>query len=358
MAWIRWRGNGAGRRARIGYRDRRTGKIAFKDGGAADAPAAEALRARIERERERPPSGDATTSVAVVFEAWLEDLRVRGRVGETAQYYRGKLGVLVRENEARPVGEITVALVEAYVRRPRNPPARAMSASTKRRVLGSVSTWLAWCVERRYEVDPALPARIRRVETERPRMNDREALTPRQVGQLLEAAAGTALEAPVALAGLAGLPIGDIRTLTWGEVDLAAGTMRRRRGRRKTGLAYRVALSARVVEALSRLPRGASGDLVVSLKAGGVLARNLRDLYAKAGVPRETGDLWHRLRHAFGTGLSASGADVATIGAAMGHAPGSPITLRYVHPEERRVRAAVEALDESSRQDRGRGAPS
>ena len=42
-------------------------------------------------------------------------------------------------------------------------------------------------------------------------MTDREALTPRQVGQLLEAAAGTALEALVALAGARG--VSDILTL-------------------------------------------------------------------------------------------------------------------------------------------------
>jgi len=355
MAWIRWRGNGAGRRARIGYRDARTGRIAYEDGRTADAVAAEALRARIERERERPARCERAATVRAAFEAWLEDLRVRGRVRESIQYYRGKLEVFVREHEARPVGEVTVALVEAYVRRPRTAPERTLSASTKRRVLGSLATWLAWCAERGHGVDPALAGRVRRVETERPRPNDREALTPRQVGLLLEAAAGTELEAPIALAGLAGLPIGDIGTLTWGEVDLVAGTLLRRRGRRKTGLTYRVALSPRVVEALRRLPRGAAGDLVVPLKAGGVLARNLRALYARAGVPRETGDLWHRLRHAFATGLSAAGADLATIGAAMGHAPGSPITLRYVHPDASRLRAAVDALDARSRRTAGPG---
>jgi site-specific recombinase XerD len=96
----------------------------------------------------------------------------------------------------------------------------------------------------------------------------------------------------------------------------------------------------------------------VRLKAGGALARNLRDLYARAGVPRETGDLWHRLRHAFATGLCAAGADLATIGAAMGHAPGSPVTLRYVHPDIAQLRAAVEALDARSRGTEGRGSGS
>jgi site-specific recombinase XerD len=52
---------------------------------------------------------------------------------------------------------------------------------------------------------------------------------------------------------------------------------------------------------------------------------------------------WHSLRHSFGSRLGAAGTDGETLRSLMGHAD-LRTTQRYLHAEEERKRAAVEAL--------------
>jgi integrase len=61
----------------------------------------------------------------------------------------------------------------------------------------------------------------------------------------------------------------------------------------------------------------------------------------RAEVPRSG---WHQLRHSAATLLAVAGIDVATIGRMLGHRPGSPITLRYLHTDDGRLREAADAV--------------
>jgi integrase len=71
------------------------------------------------------------------------------------------------------------------------------------------------------------------------------------------------------------------------------------------------------------------------------LYKALHRLCDRAGIPPGG---WHRLRHTAATLLVAAGTDVATIGRMLGHRPGSPITLRYLHTDDERLRQAAEAV--------------
>ncbi len=70
--------------------------------------------------------------------------------------------------------------------------------------------------------------------------------------------------------------------------------------------------------------------------------RSLTRLCELAEVPRMT---WHPLRHTFGSALAEQGQDYRTIGFLMGHAPGSTVTLRYLHTDVERLRSAVQLLE-------------
>lgn len=198
---------------------------------------------------------------------------------------------------------------------------------------------LTWAKKSGQLVPAGLLEDVKAIERPPIRIVDRNVLTPAQLVALLKAARGTDLEPAVALAAGAGLGLGDLRTLRWGEVDLVAGTLHRPAGRRKTGERYRVPLAAVVVEVLKRAPR--KGPTVCALPPMRTLRKRLDDLHTKAKVPRGAGDGWHRLRHTFASMLAGAGTPLPTIRVLLGHAPGSTATLRYVHPEDARAVAAV-----------------
>ena len=76
-------------------------------------------------------------------------------------------------------------------------------------------------------------------------------------------------------------------------------------------------------------------------KSDSSLYKALHRLMDRTGVPRSG---WHQLRHSAATLLAAAGTDVATIGRMLGHRPGSPITLRYLHTDDGRLRDAANAV--------------
>ena len=171
-----------------------------------------------------------------------------------------------------------------------------------------------------------------RVRIERP-----EVLTPEQMRALLGAARGHALELAVHLA-CRGLSKGDIRTLDWAEVDVRGARVLRDRA--KTGEALPIPLEGRLLEVVkgAKVRKGRVCPGVALEPHAGNEDRALRMLCRRAGVP-PCG--WHRLRHSYATMLYAEGVDIPTLGRLLGHAPGSPVTLRYVHPDWDALREAA-----------------
>ncbi len=168
---------------------------------------------------------------------------------------------------------------------------------------------------------------------------EREALSPEQCRKLLDASRDHPLEVPVALALFAGLSRGDLRTITWAEVDLKAGMITR--PRHKTGTRLRLPMSEPLRKVLQRHRRRAGPVCPRLPKSDSSLGKALHRLCDKAGVPRGG---WHRLRHSAATLLAAAGVDVATIGRMLGHRPGSVVTLRYLHTDDERLREAAAAV--------------
>jgi integrase len=173
-------------------------------------------------------------------------------------------------------------------------------------------------------------------------------LTAAEVDRLMAAATGHAYAPAVALAAYAGLSLGDLRTLTWGEVDLEAGWIVRRTGRQKTGVPLRVPILPALGTALRSIrPLHPAPDAVVCSRLPRTrrsLYRTLQRLYAQAGIERPKGSAWHLLRHSFGTLLMRAGVPSAVIGRLLSHQPGSVVTARYQHPDDRDLVAALEAL--------------
>lgn len=185
------------------------------------------------------------------------------------------------------------------------------------------------------------PDFVQGVKPPRVRIGRPEVHTPAQMHDLLEAAEGHPLEVAVHLA-CRGLSKGDLRTLTWDEVDFKARRILRHDGREKSGEMLPVPLEGRLLEVLKAVPRservGRVCPTISEVLYRGNEDRVLRMLCRRAGVP-ECG--WHRLRHSYASMLYAEGVDLPTIGRILGHAPGSLVTQRYVHPDWVALRKAA-----------------
>jgi hypothetical protein len=349
MAWIVWRGRGDRKFATVRWKDPRTGVEQARALGTDDPHAARLEKARVEAEIERRKPRVAQLTGDDLLDAWLADRKARGHIGEsTEEHYRGKVGPFLRAHPDLPLARLTVRHVEVWVA-----AHRAWKPRTVQAFLVCLGTLIAWGKREGQHVPLGLLEEVRAIERPPVRLIDRNVLTPAQVGALLTAARGAGLECAVALAAGAGLGLGDLRTLRWDEVDLAAGTLHRPAGRRKTGERYRVPLAPFVVEVLKRAPH--DGETVCALPPMRTLRERFDALHKAAGVPRASGDGWHRLRHTFASMLAGAGVPLPTIRVLLGHAPGSLATLRYLHPEESRALDAVRGVDAAMRGETGAG---
>jgi integrase len=174
--------------------------------------------------------------------------------------------------------------------------------------------------------------------------------------RLIRAAEGWdgAWRAMVIVALRAGLRLGELRALTWQDVDLVAGRVLVRRsawqdqiGPTKTGRAREVPLSPEAVAALHALPSRFRQRSVFSADgAGGMLARAacrkaIGRICRKAGLP-EIG--WHALRHTFASQLVMRGVALKAVQELLGHRT-MEMTLRYAHLSPEVGRNAVSMLD-------------
>lgn len=174
-----------------------------------------------------------------------------------------------------------------------------------------------------------------------------EPMSPAHAGAVLDAVAGTDLEAPVACALWTGLRQGELLGLRWADVDLSARrlsvavTLQRRGGAwhvepTKTDKSRRtVSLPAPLVDILgayrqrqreAQLLAGPAwdtsfGDLVFTAQRGGPLmaaslTHRFHDAQVRAGL---TPVRFHDLRHAAATLMLASGVDLKVVSELLGH---------------------------------------
>jgi len=174
-----------------------------------------------------------------------------------------------------------------------------------------------------------------------------------EYARLLEAArADSVALAAILLAGDAGLRVGEIRALKWGDLDLKTGRLTVQRtdyrghmGSPKGGRSRTLPMTRRLCAALVAM-RHLKGPFVFCLADGRMWNRGhvetpLRRARKRAGLRRFT---WHKLRHTFCSHLAMKGAPVRTIQELAGHAS-LTTTQRYMHLTPDAARAAIRLLE-------------
>lgn len=301
-----------------------------------DVTQADAERIRAEHERVvegREPRRLRTTAGAALEEFLASRLEERAGTAETQRYYRAALEPFVRSQGEKPVHQWGPDDTRAWIR---SHPAWA--PRTTQKFLVTLRTFAAWCRGRGLDV-PELVGATRAPRIER---RQRDPLTPAQVAALVAAAEGHDwLEVPVALAAYAGLSLGDCRSLEWGEVDLVRGRIVR--PRKKSGRPLNVPIATPLAAILAHR-RAVAGPVCRGMpRSSSAVAKAVRLLYGRAGVPRARGDGLHALRTAFVSAGVAAGVDLATMADLIGDDPAT-VARYYTHSAAAARQQAVERI--------------
>ncbi|HXI57572.1 MAG TPA: tyrosine-type recombinase/integrase, partial [Polyangia bacterium] len=162
--------------------------------------------------------------------------------------------------------------------------------------------------------------------------------------------------AAVLVAGEAGLRLGELLALEWGDIDFRNGILTVMRndwrgwvGAPKSGKDRKIPLTSRATRALKAI-RHLKGKLVFCWEDGArwtnsTMRAGLKRQQKRAGL-RITG--WHVLRHSFCSHLAMRGAPAVAIKELAGHAS-IAVTNRYMHLSPGELRNAI-ALLETGRQ--------
>lgn len=239
-------------------------------------------------------------------------------------------------------------IVAAMLAKPRPGGKVGLSRKTINNTTSVLSSLIGYAVKNKVIADPGLTYQIKEQDTEM------IALPLEHVDRLLGATEDPRYQVAIMLAADAGLRIGEIRALEWIDVNELAREITiawsyDREGARSETKGWErrsVPASERLWTALRSLER--RGPLVFARLDGApigydAVATEMRAIYEASGVPRIGGQLWHALRHTFGTELAAGGAEIQTIRELMGH-KSIETTMRYLHSSRDRKRAAVKSL--------------
>lgn len=322
------------------------------------AAAVAAERAHIDRVvNPRPEHAKRPPTVAAFFEHYMTthvaaNNKQSTRIAKDSMF---KVHILPVFGGKR-LDEITTASVEAFkadrLAGSEKPKRRKVSPKTVNNLLTALGKLLRYAAE--CEILDKLP-RIRFVKV---LASPFDFLDYDEYERVVEAARmDETTRAAVLLGGDAGLRLGEIRALQWGDLDLKAGRVLVQRtdyrghlGSPKGGRIRRVPMTTRLKEALKAI-RHLKGEWVFSDKKGERWTRCeadtlLRKARARAGL-RKIG--WHALRHTFCSHLAMRGAPVRTIQELAGHAS-ITTTMRYMHLTETAVEDAIRLLGGSPRQ--------
>lgn len=298
----------------------------------------------------------ASIKFSEVASAWMESKD--GRLRETTR--RGYQDAL--DNEIIPVfghrklRDIRVDDVAAYIRKLEK---RGLSTSTIDNYCKPLSGTFRYAVRRGMISQNPMAALTRDDRPVNGKTRKAYEWTTEEIDNLLLAADIQAKEPSaradytllLRVAVYAGLRLGEILGLQWGDIDFEEGTILVQRQYAKTGdlvepktaaAVRRVPIRAELVQAL-RLARMASGhskdsDFVFGTKDGKprmhrVVQRGFTSIRDKAKLPTEI--TFHDLRHAFASIAVQAGADVVYLSKVIGHTDPA-ITLRvYSHVFDR-----------------------
>jgi integrase len=298
----------------------------------------QALAGRLQQEWGLQPRRGRTLTVRAFFELEYE---VEARNNLAPEGFRGARGFLrrfVARHGALSLAEVTPQVLESF----KTERLATVTANTLKTDFRRLKRFFGLAVTRGYLTrNPARGIKL-------------PVVLPRHYSLLEESqerAFFGAIADPVAQAALrfmcyAGLRIGEICQLRWGDIDL--GRRRLSLVQNKTAWRRTTPLVAEAI-AILRAQRGPydADQPVFRNRAGRAYARNtLWDHFDQArracGIK---GVRPHDLRHTIATRLAERGEDVATIGALLGHKPPYTTTLIYLqHTSEKRQRQALERL--------------
>lgn len=190
--------------------------------------------------------------------------------------------------------------------------------------------------------NPALKVKLFRPESRRDRF-----LSPDEANALIDQATEPT-RAAIVFSLHTGLRLGEMLSLTWGQVDFKQGqhgqvtvTAERAKGKRSR----RVPLDETARAALDSLPRGIGRDTLVFQVFGGSYNSTLRKSFEKAKAAAELeGVCWHTLRHSFASWLVMAGTPLITVQKLLGHST-FEMVLRYAHLAPGYLEEAVTVLD-------------
>lgn len=229
---------------------------------------------------------------------------------------------------------------------------RGIARKTINNRLGVLSSLLKYAHENKLIDEPTLRLNLKRkgAAKDAPIV----AVPPSDVAKLVKTATDARYRVAILLASEAGLRIGEILGLQWG--DIRDGELHVRRavdssgnvGKPKHDKERDVPLSPGLAAELERLPR--RGLWIVGRLDGDMLSyagalEGLHDIYRRSAVDVPVSDRgetrpWHSLRHTFGTECAARGMPITTLQELMGHEDVAT-TRRYVTVTKEHKREAM-----------------
>ena len=368
--YVTWTDAAGRRRQRAAYRDRRASERLLSE--------LEAEAARGEMKLADPHAKAKATPLGEHLAHFGEHLEAKGVTAKHRTLTLSRLAKAFDGMGAAKPGDMTTQRAERFLA---GLTATGTAAKTRNDYQAALSQFADWGVrERRWAENPFKC--IGRLNAAADVRRERRALTAAEVGRLCEAAKTRAHQETVAnypgrglaqhlkakrlaegqersviylTAALSGLRLGELTTLSWGDLDLDAGRVTVQACHAKSRREDRVELPPELVDALCEWREEAAdmgravglGDLVFCITSKLGRHHFAKDA-AAAGIELVDGAGrqvdFHGLRHTYATLLSQAGVAPRVAQALMRHADLSTTMRTYTHVELVDRRRAVEAL--------------
>jgi integrase len=331
----------------VRIRDLRTGKMFKFCTGKGSKAAATRAAVQFAEEQARDVPTVVSISIAKAAEEWLSTRRLRP---SATRDYKGMLGQMTGN-----VHELTPQAFEKVL-------AKRPAARTRKKYIVCTRAFYRWAIRRGYAAeDPTADAKAGKIEEkERPSLSVEQAQAfliacrnpdkrrfgyrNRKPGEDQQAQSKRTLERlwrAVLLGFYTGLRLGNIVTLRWPDIDLAARFIRIPGDRSKSGRVIAVPLKKELAALMVAWPR----------EDGPVIGPAVEDLgksfdsavrRASEGFPRVT---FHSTRHTFASWALRATKNLALVAELLGHSrKAATVSHRYVHFEPEDLLAAVDAL--------------
>ena len=212
-------------------------------------------------------------------EDYLLSRKRSGLASQSLREKRAKLTRLINESGITALSDLTTQAIESHLYRLRE---SGLSARTINSWLETISAFCNWCVkDDRLTKNPATS--VTRLNQVAERRRVRRPLTNEELQRLLHVAEQYGRRLWYLCAALAGLRLGDLKSLEWRDVDLSNGTLTIRKG--KSGRIDHIPIHPQLAEEFERCRGEAEPTARVFPTAVTNLTRQ-RD-FLRAGLARE-----------------------------------------------------------------------